>query len=169
MKKGWTVKVFFLTFILAILFSLIANLLGDFNNLVLIICIIAIIFIGIIFDIIGTSVLSASTKVLHSKATQKMKGAKSAINLVKNSSTVSSICNDVVGDICGIISGSLVTVLIINLFKTNNISLFNVLITSLLSSLTVGGKAIGKVIAIKKSNDIVFTVGKIIAFIKKEK
>ncbi len=169
MKKGWTVKVFFLTFILAILFSLIANLLGDFNNLVLIICIIAIIFIGIIFDIIGTSVLSASTKVLHSKATQKMKGAKSAINLVKNSSTVSSICNDVVGDICGIISGSLVTVLIINLFKTNNVSLFNVLITSLLSSLTVGGKAIGKVIAIKKSNDIVFTVGKIIAFIKKEK
>ncbi len=169
MKKGWTVKVFFLTFILAVIFSLIANLLGDFNNIVLIICIIVIIFIGIIFDIIGTSVLSADAKVLHSKATQKMKGAKSAINLLKNSSTVSSLCNDVVGDICGIISGSLVTVLIVNLFNSGDISLWNVLITSILSSLTVGGKAIGKVIAIKKSNDIIYNVGKIIAFIKKEK
>lgn len=169
MKKGWTVKVFFLTFILAVIFSLIANLLGNFNNIILIICIISIILIGIIFDIIGTAVLSADAKVLHSKASQKHKGAKKAISLVKNASTVSSLCNDVVGDICGIISGSLVTVLIVNIFINSDVSLWNVLITSILSSLTVGGKAIGKLIAVKKSNDIVYNVGKMLSFIKKEK
>lgn len=169
MKKRWTVKVFFLTFLLAIIFSLIANILGNFNNIVLIICLLVIIFIGIIFDIIGTACLSCNIKVLHSKASQKLKGAKNAIKLAKNSSTVSSLCNDVVGDICGIISGSLVTILIINIFSNNNISLWNIVITSILSSLTVGGKAIGKLVAVKRSNDIIYGVGKIMAFFKKEK
>ena len=167
MKSNWTIKVFFLTFILAIIFSLIANLLGKFNVIILSICIIVIIFIGILFDLIGTSVLSCDEKVLHSKASQKLKGAKEAIKLSKNASTVSSFCNDVIGDICGIISGSLTTVLVVYLFK--NISLFNIILSSVLSSLTVGGKAIGKKIAIKHANDIIYFVGKILALFSKKK
>ena len=167
MKSNWTIKVFFLTFILAIIFSLIANLLGKFNVIILSICIIVIIFIGILFDLIGTSVLSCDEKVLHSKASQKLKGAKEAIKLSKNASAVSSFCNDVIGDICGIISGSLTTVLVVYLFK--NISLFNIILSSVLSSLTVGGKAIGKKIAIKHANDIIYFVGKILALFSKKK
>lgn len=169
MKNNWTLKVFFLTFILAILFSLIANYLGNFNNVVLSICIIIIILIGIIFDIIGTSALSCDTKVLHSKASQKLHGAKEAIKLVKNASTVSNFCNDVVGDVCGIVSGSLITVLVVNMFANNNISLWNVIFSSVLSSLTVGGKALGKQIAIKKSNDIMYGVGKILSIFSHKK
>lgn len=162
MKNKWTFKVFLLTFILAILFSLAANLLGNFNNIILIFCIISIILIGIIFDIIGTAVLSCDTKVLHSKASQKLNGAKQAISLAKSASAVSSFCNDVVGDVCGIVSGSLVTILVINLFLNNNLSLWNVIFSSTLSALTVGGKAIGKNFAVKKSNDIIYSVGKFI-------
>lgn len=169
MKNKWAFKVFFLTFILAIIFSLITNYLGKFNNIVLSICIVVIIFIGIIFDIIGTSVLSCNTKVLHSKASQKLKGAKEAIKLAKNASSVSSFCNDVIGDVCGIVSGSLITILVVNLFITNNVSLWNVIFSSVLSSLTVGGKALGKTIGVKKSNDIVYLVGKIISIFKRKK
>lgn len=169
MKNKWTLKVFFLTFILAMTFSIIANFLGDFNNVVLIICIIIIILIGIIFDIIGTAVLSCDTKVFHSKASQKLKGAKQAINLAKSASSVSSFCNDVIGDVCGIISGSLITVLVVNLFSNNDLSLWNVLLSSTLSSLTVGGKALGKSIGVKKSNDIVYGVGKILSIFAKKK
>jgi len=169
MKYNWTIKVFFLTFLLAITFSLIANLLGKFNNIILIICIIAIIFIGIIFDVIGTAVLSCNKKVLHSKASQKLKGAKEAIKLANNASSVSSICNDVVGDVCGIVSGSLVTVLVVNIFVNNNISIWNVLLSSILSSLTVGGKALGKSIGVKKSNDIIYKVGKLLSMFSKKK
>ena len=162
MKKHWILWAFVLTFVLAIIFSLIANYLGTFNNVVLIICIFVVILIGIIFDIIGTAVLSGDEKVFHSKASQKSKGAKMAIRLIRNASSVSSFCNDVVGDICGILSGSLVATLIVNMVSSGNLSLWNVLLASICSSLTVGGKAIGKKIAIKKSNEIISIVSKII-------
>ena len=168
MKNNWIIKVFFLTFALAISFSLIANILGNLNNIILIFCIITIIFIGIIFDIIGTAVLSCDTKVLHSKASQKLKGAKEAIKLAKNASAVSSFCNDVVGDVCGIISGSLIAILVMNLFANNNLSILNVILSSVLSALTVGGKALGKNIAVKKCNDILYGVGKVLAIFTKK-
>lgn len=169
MKNKWTLKVFFLTFILAVLFSLIANYLGKFNNIILSICIIAIILIGITFDIIGTAVLSCNMKVLHSRASQKLKGAKQAIKLAKNASTVSSFCNDVVGDVCGIVSGSLITVLVVNIVISGNVSLWNVILSSILSSLTVGGKALGKTFAVKKSNDIIYSVGRILSIFSHKK
>ena len=167
MKNNWTFIVFFLTFILAVIFSLIANYLGNFNVFILAICIIAITLIGIIFDLIGTAVLSCDIKVLHSRASQKLKGAKEAISLAKNASTVSSFCNDVIGDICGIISGSLTTVLVVYLFT--NVAIYNVIFASIISSLTVGGKAIGKKIAVKKANNIIYFVGKIMAIFKLKK
>lgn len=169
MKNKWTLKVFFLTFGLAIIFSLVANYLGKLNNIILSVCILLIIIIGIIFDIIGTAVLSCNTKVLHSRASQKLKGAKQAIKLAKNASTVSSFCNDVVGDVCGIVSGSLITVLVVNLFMNSDISLWNVMLSSMLSSLTVGGKAIGKSLAVKNSNDIIYNVGKILSVFSHKK
>ena len=169
MEKNWTIKVFFITFILALLFSFITNFLGSFNNIILIICILLIVFIGIIFDLIGVSVLSCNKKTLHSKASQKIKGAKMAIRLANNASSVSSFCNDVVGDVCGIISGCLVAILIINLFSNSkNLTIINVLITCVISSLTVGGKAIGKKIAIKNCDKIVFNVGYLLSIFSKD-
>ncbi len=167
MKDNWTLKVFFLTFVLAVIFSIAANYLGRFNNTILVICIISILLIGIIFDIIGVAVLSCDVKALHSRASQKLKGAKKAIKLTQNASTVSSFCNDVVGDVCGIVSGSLITVLIINLFVNNNLSFWNVIFSSILSSLTVGGKAIGKKIAVKNADQIIYTVGKVLSLLGK--
>lgn len=168
MKNNWTLKVFFLTLFLALIFSVITNYLGKLNNIVLIICIIIVIIVGIVFDIIGVSVLSCNKKILHSKASQKLKGAKSAIKLVNNASSVSSFCNDVVGDVCGIVSGSLVAILIINLFNNNNLTIYNILSTCIISALTVGGKAIGKSIAVKNSDDIIYFVGKLITIFNKK-
>ena len=159
MKNNWTLIVFLLTFILASVFSIIANMLGKLNNIVLIIVTLLVVLFGTIFDIIGTAVLSADIKVMHSMASKKIKGAKEAINLINKSSNVSSICNDVIGDICGIISGGLSTVLVLNLF--NNSSVYQIIVTALVSSLTVGSKALGKQIAIKKADNIIYSVGKI--------
>ena len=163
MKNKWTVLIFIITFILACLFSTLSNLLGSLNNYFLIVAILIVITIGIIFDTIGTAVLSCDIKVFHSKASQKIKGSKKAVVLAKNATKVSSICNDVVGDICGIVSGSLVTILIANLFINKDLSIYNILITSILSSLTVGGKALGKTYAVKNSNEIIYRVGKLLS------
>ena len=45
-------------------------------------------------------------RVYHAMSSKKIKGAKKAVSFKKNADKVSSFCNDVIGDICGIISGS---------------------------------------------------------------
>ena len=82
----------------------------------------AFVFLGVLFDIIGVSVTSADEKVFHSMNSRKIRGANIAVKMVKNAEKVSNFCCDVIGDICGIISGasaaSIAAILSINL-KTN--------------------------------------------------
>ncbi len=162
-KNNWIIKVFLLTFLLALVFGSLTTLLSDINNLLLALILLIVIFIGIMFDMIGVSVLTSNEVTFHAKASKKIKGAKEAILLIKNSAKVSSVCNDVIGDICGILSGALGTTLSISI-STNwhtNLVLTSILIAAIISTLTVGGKAIGKDIAVKKCDNIVFFVGKL--------
>lgn len=123
------------------------------------------VFIGILFDIIGVSVTSADEAVFHSMASRKVKGANIAVKFKKSSDKVSSFCCDVIGDICGIISGaSTAAIAAILVLKYN----FNPLITSLtvasiIAALTIGGKAIGKSFAINKSDIILYEFAKIVS------
>ena len=165
-KDNWILIVFILTFILSFLFSTVSNLLSNFNVIAMIIILFTVIMIGILFDIIGVAVLSCNEASFHAKAANKVAGAKECIQLIKNSNKTSSVCNDVIGDICGIISGSLAAGLVI-LLKDNPI--VDVIITAVVSSLTVGCKAIGKKFAIKYSDNIVFMVGKFISKFKLKK
>lgn len=159
-RDNWISIVFILTFILSFIFSALSSLASNINVFILLGVLIIIIIIGIIFDMIGVAVLSCDEKAFHAKAANKIKGSKECIKLIKQANKTSSICNDVIGDICGIISGSVVTSLIVILLKDNNWAL--IFLTAVVSSLTVGGKAIGKKVAIKHSDDIVFIVGKIL-------
>ena len=116
------------------------------------------IFVGIIFDMIGTSVTASDISVLNSMASNKIRGAKLAVKLKKNADKVSSFCNDVVGDISGIVSGSagiVIALRLSSLLNTNTL-ITTLLVTGIISSITIGGKAIFKGIAIKKSNTILY-------------
>ena len=99
-------------------------------------------------------------------ASKKVKNAKTAKKMLKNSAKVSSFCNDVIGDICNIISGSAGVVISSYIANKYNISitLITLIITSLIAALTIGGKAIGKQIAVDKSE---YIVNKITMFIRK--
>lgn len=165
-KDNWIIKAFLMTFFIALIFSSASNfIIAKYNNtlLLIIICIIFI-GIGILFDIIGTAVLTANEASFHAKSSKKIKGSKEGVYLVKNSSTIASICNDVIGDICGIVSGSVGAMLALNISNKINISsvIITLLISSIISSLTVGGKAIGKKQAIKNSDSIIFIAAKIL-------
>lgn len=119
---------------------------------------------------IGISVTVADQKVFHSMAAKGVKGAKTALKLITNASKVSSFCNDVIGDICGIISGSTaVTIsnaISVNL-KLNNL-LVTLIMTAIVASLTIGGKAMGKTIAINNSTKILYAFSKFLAIFTKE-
>ena len=168
-KDNWIYKVFLMTFFLSLIFSLITNSITNKSNVIIMIIItILVITIGIIFDMIGTAALTCSEVPFHAKSSRKIKGAKESLSLIKNSVKVSSICNDVIGDICGIISGGMGAMVAISISKVLNVNIIlsSLIVSSLISSLTVGGKAICKNIAIKNCEKIVFIVGRINNIIK---
>lgn len=97
----WFMIVFITTFILSIIFSYIStNAISYLELLPAILILILTIFVGIIFDIIGVAVTVAKEEEMHAKASKKIQGAKTSIKLIRNSSKVSNICADVIGDIC---------------------------------------------------------------------
>ena len=122
-KNSWIYKVFLLTFFLSILFSTITNLIAYHTNLLVIfISLILVIVIGIVFDMLGTASLTCKEAYFHSMSAQKIKGAREAISVLKNNVRFANICNDVIGDVCGIVSGGLGSVLAVSLSKVSSVS-----------------------------------------------
>ena len=167
----WVIMITIWTFILAIIFNIITEgLVNNLGILLAIIILIIIILIGIFFDTIGIAVTIAREKPFHAMAANKVEEAKYAIKLVRNAGEVSNFCNDVIGDISGIISGAVGTTIIyklINIYDIKNGSILSIIITSLIASLTVGGKAFGKSTAILYSEKIIFQTAKIFNFLEK--
>ena len=159
----WALQVFFLAIGISAALSLASEALLDGAELALALLILSLfVGIGIVFDIIGVAVTAADAKPFHSMAAHKEKGAKEALMLLRNASHVSSVCNDVVGDICGIVSGTTAAVIVVQLqhvFNTRNV-LISVLFTALVSGLTIGGKALGKTFAIGQSTKVVYWAGR---------
>ena len=162
----WVVTIFFTTILISGIISLVSDeVMANSSVAVAFVILLAIIFLGIIFDIIGMAVATADEKPFHSMAARKVPGAHEAIKLLRNAERVSSICNDVVGDICGVVSGSasatIATLILMNVEVgwPRGISL---VMSALVAGLTVGGKAIGKNIAVKSCTSIVHLVGRIV-------
>ena len=165
-NKKWITKIILITFILSFSLSFIANaIIPNFSILFGSIITLLFTIVGILFDIIGVAVTTADEAIFHSMNSRKVKGAKMAVKFKKNADKVSSFCCDVIGDICGIISGAAgttIATILITKYHTN-ILITGLLITSIISSLTIGGKAIGKSFAINKSDIILYEFAKIIS------
>lgn len=165
----WVVTVTIWTFVLAVGISVSSEVvLNNAQVSFAIIILIVIISIGVLADIVGIAVTFASEKPFHAMAADKVEGAKYAIKLLKNAGPVSNFCNDVIGDICGILSGVAGASIIINLetlpFSMSR-SLLTIILSGLVAAFTVGGKAIGKSIAINSAHVIVFNTARFLNFI----
>ncbi|MCI5967119.1 MAG: hypothetical protein MRZ42_01885 [Tenericutes bacterium] len=162
----WIITVTLLAFFISLIFSLFSEgVIPNANSVVAITIILLFIGIGIMFDMVGIAITVADIKTFNSMASKQVKGAKLAIKLIKNSEKASSFCNDVIGDICGIISGS-AGVALANIIATNfnfNPLIVSLLITAIIAALTIGGKAMGKATAINKSTLILFRFSQVIA------
>lgn len=158
-KIKWFIEVFIITFILSICFSYISTYgVSNLNLVSSIIILIAVIAVGIIFDIVGVAVTVAKEHEFHAKATKKINGAKASIKLIKNSTKVANICADVIGDVCGVLSGAISAMISAKIMEKTGANL-QFIISAIVASLTVGGKALGKELANKESTQIVHFVG----------
>lgn len=171
--NSWIYTITIITFLVTIAISYITDvLMGNTGLIVAIFVVLAIVLIGIIFDTIGVAVATGSKQPFHSMAASKIKSAKYSLLLLNNASKVSNFFNDVIGDIAGIISGAASAVIVAKILSLNgdffSYSVISVLLSSVVACLTVGGKAIGKEIAMTYSKEIVNFTGKVL-FVLNEK
>lgn len=162
--RSWALRVFLLAMALSAMLSFFSSTaLEGAGYAVAGLVLAAFIGLGIAFDMVGMAVTAADPKPFHSMAAHKEKGAKAAIRLLQNANQVSSFCNDVVGDICGIVSGSTAAVIVTQLQRdlgTTSV-LVSIGVTALISGITIGGKALGKTVAINQCTSVVYRVARI--------
>src|SRR5574344_123855 len=169
---NWIFKIFIMAFTISVVFSLASeSLLNGASIIGSVLILLLFIFVGIIFDIVGVAVTTADESVFHSMSAKKVRGADVAVIFKKNANKVASFCNDIVGDICGIVSGSAGVTLAISLsnFFNFNLLVISLLITGIVASLTIGGKATGKSLAIEKATRTLYAFAKILSIFYKPK
>ncbi len=162
----WCISLMISAAIISMTLSFVSEVaMRNVNIFVGIIVILVFIGIGILFDTIGVSVTSADEAPFHAMASKKIKGAKMAVKLKKNSNKVSSFCCDVIGDICGIISGAAGVVVAGSLHTIFSMPLIvsSLIVTGIVAAITIGGKAFEKSFAINKGNEILYRFAKIIS------
>ena len=163
---GWILKIIILAFSISFVFSFLSEtFIPNVNIIIGIIILLLFILIGILFDMVGVAVQAADVAPFHSMNSRKVKGADIAVKFKKNADKVSSFCNDVIGDICGIIYGTAGSIIALKIATSLSLNSFYVIlvVTAFISAITIGGKAMGKSIAINKSNYILYEAAKIIS------
>ncbi len=166
----WIMTITTITFVVAIVIGYASLVLMELVDVVLaFIILFFIVFLGIFFDALGIAVTAANETPFHSMASAKISGAKESITIIRNASSYANFFNDVIGDIAGIISGSAAAAIIvkINLKPTISSTLVSILLTAVIAAVTIGGKGMGKEMAIKHANFIVYQLGKIMHFLRR--
>ena len=164
----WVIKIVIISFVVSVVFTFAsAEVLGSAGYIMAFVVLAVFIAIGVLFDIIGVAVTAASDKPFHSMASHRVRGAAESIALIKNAEKVASFCNDIVGDVCGIVSGATAVIIAAKLMTDMRAQsvVWQLVISGAVAALTIGGKAMGKAAAINRSTEIVFAVGRFISFV----
>lgn len=167
--EKWIYTITLATFLITLVVSTVTDtLMSQAGLLVATLVVLIIIFTGIVFDTIGTAVAAGNPKPFHGMAAAKVPSAKYSLMLLNNASRVSNFFNDVIGDIAGVISGAGSAVIVIKIMALDmpflSKTYLSVLLSCVVASLTVGGKALGKDVAINYSKEIVHFTGRVICF-----
>ena len=121
---------------------------------------------NVISDMIGLAITSCQINDINKiELTEKKK--KLCLILIKNADKVSSVLSDVVGDICGILSGAggaTITIILTQSIKYPSLSLLiGAMVSSFIACFTVLLKSISKSYAIKNSTKIVISISKFLS------
>lgn len=128
--------------------------------------ILTVVAVGVAFDIVGVAAAAAPEAPFHARAAKKKPGARQALWLVRNADKVNNFCTDVIGDICGTLSGAASSTLVVRLvtmYPRAGDLLPQVLVVSGVAALTIGAKAACKGLAIRRSQEIITWTGQLLA------
>lgn len=157
---------FFASVIVTLLSEAASRVLNMGAAAVVLVCIIA---VGVLFDIVGIAVASADPVPFNAMAAKRVAGARHALRLVRNAGRVTAICNDVVGDIAGIVSGAAGAAIAIRLYTLRPALpevWMSVGVVSLTAALAIGGKAWGKSFGIHSSTMVTLRAGVVLKWLE---
>lgn len=172
----WSIFIAVITLVLAAIFSIISTaFLSGVSWAVGMVVVFVIVLIGVSFDMVGVAATAASEKPFHAMAAKKITGSFQAMLITRNADKVANFCADVIGDIAGVVSGTAASAVVLQLTFSAGSSdgstlqfVLNVIFTAVVASLTVGGKALGKALAMNHSTTIIFQVGRFLYILEKK-
>ena len=168
----WGISVFFLSFALTVVFSFLTEVaVKDSEAFVCVLVLFILLILNITCDVLANAIMSCSPEAYHAMASKKIKGAKRAVTFCRNASKLSSIFADVIGDICGIVSGAAGAALVVHMASAGitGTRIASILISAVIGAVTLGGKALFKHFAVTFNRQIVFGFARFTTFFIKER
>lgn len=169
---SWSFKILFLSLALSISFSVLSEVVLNGSTIFFaLLVIISFLFVNVLCDLIGVAITAGDINYFESLKKRNVKGADNAILLLKNADKVSVFCCDIIGDICGILSGACGATIVLKIVGENKsnptIIIVSAVISGLIAGLTIFCKSIEKGYAVKKSEKIILKVAQVLALINR--
>ena len=163
---SWSFKILFLSLALSISFSVISEMaLNGATIFFSILIIIAFLVVNVVSDMVGVAITAGDLKTFENLHSQNVVGAKESVVLLKNADKVSVLCCDIIGDICGILSGACGASIVLKIIGESSNKpvaiIVSAVISGLIAGVTIFCKSIEKGYAVKKSEKIILKVGKL--------
>ena len=170
----WPLIVLALSFFLSLVFGFASEIaLSGAGIAVSVVVILVFILISIFSDMIGVAITAANFEPFRAMAARKVRGAKESIRLLENKEKVASVAADVIGDICGILSGAAgatITAAVVLHVSNNFLIVFIAsLVSAVIAALTIFGKAYFKKYAILHSEKVIILLGKFLSLFHPQK
>ncbi|UCZ54613.1 hypothetical protein LGQ02_07630 [Bacillus shivajii] len=170
----WSTMIAVITLVLAAVFAIVStSILSGVSWGFGMVIVLLIVFIGVFVDTIGVAATAAKEQPFHAMAAERLPGAKQAVQITRNADKFANFCNDVIGDIAGVISGTASAYVVLRFSLqigyeegTTIQFLISVVFTAIVAALTVGGKSVGKTLAIQYSTEIIYHVGRLFYFLE---
>lgn len=165
----WPLAVLLISFVISMCFGILSEIsLSNTGIALSIVVILVFMIIAILADMLSVAITACDVKPFRAMASKKVRGAKEAIKLQKNADRVASIFGDIIGDVCGILSGAagatVTSVIISDQITGFSAVVISSLVSAIIAGVTISGKALMKRYSMDHAESIVMKFAKFLSF-----
>lgn len=124
--------------------------------------ILLVVLVGVASDIVGVSATRARETPFIARASKRIPGAREGLYLVRHADAVATIMLDLVGDLCGTVSGALAAGIVLEVSRAKAIAFETAVVVGIVSGLTIGMKALAKSFAVRRAEGVIIAAGRIL-------
>ena len=164
----WTAKITPITFALSLASGALAQTVITHTGIILSLILLGLLVVtAVIFDGVGVAITSCDRARVKKLLQSHAKRAKIAMRMMCNAEKVNNVCADVIGDICGVLSGACGAAIAAGLSFRSGVGAgwLPTLTSAAVAALTVGGKAFLKGKAVKNADKYIAAAATLLSYI----